>query len=125
MGRPSWLSIAGGLAVATALAACGDDEGPSQTCERDTGESSISGNVTAAYFAVLTGDATVTALEYNTDDGLQTLATPVLPFSTTVQLETARARIRAAGSPGTGSFTIGLQLSDETGPLEQTTLTCP
>ncbi len=125
MGRLSWRSMGAGLAVAATLAACGDDEGPSQSCERDTGESEISGNVTATYFALLTGNASLSVLAYETDAGTQTLANPVLPFSTTVPLETARARIQAGGSPGTGSFTIGYQLSDETGPIEETTLTCP
>jgi hypothetical protein len=125
MGRSAWLSIATGLVLSSALAACGDDDGPSPTCERDTGESEISGNVTATYVALLTGDAIVSALAYDTDEGTQSLVNPVLPFSTTVLLETAHARIRASGDPGTGSFTIGLQLSDETGPLELTSLTCP
>jgi hypothetical protein len=124
MVKPSWLWVAKGLMVTGALAACGDD-GPSQTCQRDTGESGVAGGVTAAYFAVLVGDANVTALTYYTDAGPQTLANPVLPFSTTVQLETAHARIQAAGSPGSGSFQIGYQISDETGPVEQTSVSCP
>jgi hypothetical protein len=125
MRRSSRLWVAKGLVVAGALAGCGDDDGPSQTCERDTGEADITGGVTAAYFAVLTGDASVSALTYNTDAGPQTLANPVLPFSTTVQLETAHARIQAVGSPGSGSFQIGYQISDESGPIEQTSVSCP
>jgi hypothetical protein len=125
MRRSSRLWVAKGLVVAGALAGCGDDDGPSQTCQRDTGESDIAGGVTAAYVAVVTGDANVSAVTYYTDDGPQTLANPVLPFSTTVQLETARARIQATGSPGTGSFQIGYQISDESGPIEQTSVSCP
>jgi hypothetical protein len=114
-----------GLVVAGALAGCGDD-GPSQTCQRDTGESDASGNVTAIYAARVTGDASVSALTYYTDAGPQTLANPVLPFSTTVQLETAHARIQATGDPGSaGSFLIGYQVSNETSSLEQITVTCP
>ena len=125
MRRPSRLWVAKGLVLAGTLAACGDDDGPSQTCQRDTGESDISGSVTAAYVAVVTGDASVTVLTYYTDAGPQTLANPVLPFSTTVQLATAHARIQATGSPGSGSFQIGYQVSNETGPLEQTSVSCP
>jgi hypothetical protein len=126
MRGPSRLWVAKGLVVAGALAGCGDDDGPSQTCQRDTGESNASGNVTAAYAAEVTGDASVSALTYYTDAGPQTLANPVLPFSTTVQLETAHARIQATGDPGsTGSFQIGYQVSDETGLLEQTSVNCP
>jgi hypothetical protein len=124
MGAQSWRWIAKGLLAAGTLAACGDD-GPSQTCQRDTGESSLSGNVTAAYVARLTGDAIVSALVYYTDEGAQTLANPALPFSTSVPLATAHARIQATGDPGTGSFTISYRVTSEGAPPEEVSVTCP
>jgi hypothetical protein len=124
MHGPSRLWVAKGLVVTGALTGCGDD-GPTQSCQRDTGESGASGNVTAAYVAVVTENASVSVLTYYTDAGPQTLTNPVLPFSTTVQLETAHARIQATGDPGDGSFRIAYQVSDETGPLEETSVTCP
>ncbi len=124
MHGPSRVWVAKGLVVAGALAGCGDD-GPTQSCQRDTGESDASGNVTASYVAVVTENANVSVLTYYTDAGPQTLTNPVLPFSTTVQLETAHARIQAAGDPGDGSFRIGYQVTDEAGPHEPVSVTCP
>ena len=80
---------------------------------------------TSRYSRSSGGNASVSVLTYYTDDGPQTLANPVLPFSTTVQLATAHARIQVTGDAGDGSIEIGYQVSDDTGPIEQVSVSCP
>ena len=118
------------LALAVALGAadgCEDMSGLSGggNCDMDTGESSLLGTLTATYFASGTGDATMSSLSYTTDDGSRTINDPKLPFSTTVNLTTARARLRAKGTSGSGTLSIRVGVSDLIGPREQLQRFCP
>jgi hypothetical protein len=112
--------------LAAAVAACEEGAGLSnENCDMDTGMSALGGTLTVQYFASATGDAAMSSLTYSTDLGPRTVDDPTLPYSVTVQLTSARARIRAKGASGSGTLSIGYGLSDLIGVLEQEQQTCP
>lgn len=119
-------TLALGLSSALATAACrvgGDlDNG---SCDMDTGLSPLVGSLTVQYFASATGDAAMSSLTYATQLGSRTIDNPKLPYSTTVQLTTERARMRAKGTSGSGSLAIGYAVSDIIGLLDRQQATCP
>jgi hypothetical protein len=111
--------------VAAVAAACEEGAGlGNENCDMDTGMSSLAGTLTVQYFASATGDAAMSSLTYSTDLGPRTVDDPKLPYSVTVQLSSARARIRAKGASGTGTLSIGYGVSDLIGVLEQEQWTC-
>ena len=121
--RGSGLSLVAALALA---AGCEEGSGLSnENCDMDTGMSSLGGTVTVQYFASATGDAAMSSLTYATDLGPRTVDDPKLPYNSTVQLSSARARIRAKGASGTGTLAIGYAVSDLIGLLEQEQTLCP
>jgi hypothetical protein len=112
--------------VAAGAVACEEGAGLSnENCDMDTGMSSLGGTLTVQYFASATGDAAMSSLTYSTDLGPRTVDDPTLPYSVMVQLSSARARIRAKGSSGTGTLSIGYGVSDLIGVLEQEQWICP
>lgn len=115
-----------GLGLVAGTAACEEGAGLSnENCDMDTGMSSLGGTLTVQYFASATGDAVMSSLTYSTDLGPRTVDEPKLPYSVTVQLSSARARIRAKGASGTGTLSIGYGVSDLIGVLEQEQQVCP
>ena len=109
-----------------AAAACQEGAGLSnENCDMDTGQSSLAGTLTVQYFASATGDGAMSSLTYATDLGPRTVDEPRLPYSVTVQLTSARARMRAKGASGTGTLSIGYGVSDLIGVLEQEQRICP
>jgi hypothetical protein len=114
------------LAATIASAGCEQGAGLSnENCDMDTGMSSLSGTVTVQYFASGTGDAAMSSLTYATDLGPKTVDGPKLPYNVTVQLSSARARVRAKGASGEGTLAIGYAVSDLIGLLEQQQKVCP
>ena len=114
------------LAATIAASGCEDGAGLSnENCDMDTGMSSLGGTVTAQYFASGTDDAAMSSLTYATDLGPRTVDDPKLPYNVTVQLSSARARIRAKGASGAGTLAIGYAVSDLIGVLEQEQKRCP
>jgi hypothetical protein len=113
-------------AAVFALSACGDDNsGPNTlTCGPNTGNSSISGSITVAYSASLTGSGTVTSITYATDAGDVVVNNPTLPWQESVLNVTSPAAIRATGSVTTGMITIGYNATGAGNRLEQDTATC-
>jgi hypothetical protein len=117
--------LALGLLAAGGVA-CEEGAGLSnENCDMDTGMSSLGGTLTVQYFATATGDAAMSSLTYSTDLGPSTVDEPKLPYSVTVQLRSARARVRAKGASGTGTLSIGYSVSDLIGVLEQEHRICP
>ena len=128
--RRTRLLVTAALTLCTAaltLSACGDDSsGNNNTlqCGPNTGNSSISGNITVTYSASLAGSGTVTSVTYATDGGDVVVNNPALPWQISVVNATSPAAIRAAGSVTTGTITIGYNAVGAPDRAEQDTATC-
>jgi len=121
--------VRGAILLCTAvltLAACSDGGSNNNTlvCGPNTGNSSISGNITVGYSASLAGSGTVTSITYTTDAGDEVVNNPTLPWQANVTLVSRPAAIRATGSVTTGTITIGYNAVGAPNRAEQNTATC-
>lgn len=123
--RKTFLASAFTLCAAAAvLGACSDDP-EVLPCTKDTGASTISGDLTIHYEATASGGGTWTGIVYTTDEGDVTVTSPTLPWEIDVTNATAPARIQGVGSvTGSGGAIINYSANGGEGRTETDQVGC-
>jgi hypothetical protein len=87
-----------------------------RTCNLATSDTIVPAGMSVTYRATKTGDGSISSLSYGTNDGLQQVTNPALPFTQTVTLGAGtHALMSATGTVRNGMLKIEFTGSSSTG----------